>query len=74
MAAMVKCVLGVTDLSNAWIVGDRASTDGEFARTVGCRFAHVQSGVGNSEGELAHAAFIGVNLAAFADFLIGQKH
>ena len=74
MAAMVRRVLGVTDLSNAWMVGDRASTDGEFARTVGCRFAHVQSGVGNSESELAHAAFTGVNLAAFADFLNGQKH
>ena len=73
MAAMVRCVLDISDLSSVWMVGDRASTDGEFARTVGCRFAHVQSGVGNSENELAHAAFAGVNLAAFADFLIGQK-
>jgi ribonucleotide monophosphatase NagD (HAD superfamily) len=73
MAAMVRRVLDISDLSSAWMVGDRASTDGEFARTVGCRFAHVQSGVGNSENELAHAAFAGVNLAAFADFLIGQK-
>lgn len=73
MATMVRRVLDISDLSSAWMVGDRASTDGEFARTVGCRFAHVQSGVGNSENELAHAAFAGVNLAAFADFLIGQK-
>jgi HAD superfamily hydrolase (TIGR01450 family) len=73
MAAMVRRVLDISDLSSAWMVGDRASTDGQFARTVGCRFAHVQSGVGNSENELAHAAFAGVNLAAFADFLIGQK-
>jgi hypothetical protein len=33
----------------------------------------VQSGVGNSESELAHAAFAGLDLAAFADYLIGQK-
>ena len=73
MAAMVRRVLGISDLSSAWMVGDRASTDGEFARTVGCRFAHVQSGVGNSESELAHAAFAGLDLAEFADYLIGQK-
>lgn len=73
MAAMVRRVLGISDLSSAWMVGDRASTDGEFARTVGCRFAHVQSGVGNSESELSHAAFAGADLAAFADYLIGQK-
>ena len=71
MAAMVRHVLNITDLSNAWMVGDRASTDGEFARTVGCRFAHVQTGVGNTESELSHAAFTGANLAAFADYLIG---
>lgn len=73
MAAMVRRVLGISDLSSAWMVGDRASTDGEFARTIGCKFAHVQSGVGNTESELAHAAFAGLDLAAFADYLIGQN-
>ncbi len=27
------------------MVGDRPSTDGRFARTLGCRYAHVWSGV-----------------------------
>ena len=71
MATLVKAVLGETDLSNAWMVGDRASTDGEFAKTVNCRFAYVQSGVANASTDLAHAAFTGPDLAAFADFLLG---
>jgi ribonucleotide monophosphatase NagD (HAD superfamily) len=72
MATLVKAVLGETDLSNAWMVGDRASTDGEFAKTVNCKFAHVQSGVANASTDLAHAAFTGPDLASFADFLLGS--
>jgi ribonucleotide monophosphatase NagD (HAD superfamily) len=54
------------------MVGDRASTDGEFAKTVNCKFAHVQSGVANASTDLAHAAFTGPDLASFADFLLGS--
>jgi glycerol 3-phosphatase-2 len=36
------------DLRDAWMVGDRLSTDGAFARQLGCRFAHVRSNVSES--------------------------
>lgn len=54
MAALVRTVLGVADLSDATpgfamtdvvMIGDRPSTDGLFARTLGCRYAQVWSGV-----------------------------
>ena len=45
MADLVRQVLGVTDLSDAWMVGDRPSTDGLFAQTVGCKFAQVLTGI-----------------------------
>ena len=45
MAGLVRSVSGVEDLSTAWMIGDRSSTDGLFAKRVGCRFAHVMSGV-----------------------------
>ena len=45
MADLVRQVLGVTDLSAAWMVGDRPSTDGLFAQTVGCKFAQVLTGI-----------------------------
>ena len=41
MAQLVRQRLGIEDLSSAWMVGDRASTDGVFARQVGCRFAKI---------------------------------
>jgi HAD superfamily hydrolase (TIGR01450 family) len=45
MAALVRAVLGVEDSVAAVMVGDRPDTDGRFARTLGCRFAMVLSGV-----------------------------
>lgn len=44
MAEHVRALLGV-DLSDAVMVGDRPSTDGRFAATLGCRFALVRTGV-----------------------------
>lgn len=44
MADLVRALLG-GDLSRAVMVGDRPSTDGLFARRIGCRYAHVWSGV-----------------------------
>jgi ribonucleotide monophosphatase NagD (HAD superfamily) len=73
MANLVRSVLGTVDVSSAWMVGDRVSTDGEFARTLGCNFAHVRSGVAHSKDEVLNAAFEGSNLASFADFII-EKH
>lgn len=44
MAAHVRAMLG-DDLVDAVMVGDRPSTDGRFAATLGCRYALVRSGV-----------------------------
>jgi len=55
------------DLSNAVMVGDRPSTDGLFARRIGCRYAHVWSGV-TAEGTEVDPApdLVGHDLAAIA--------
>ena len=70
MARLVGSVLGTTDLSEAWMVGDRVSTDGAFAQTLGCHFAHVRSGVQHAQDEVQNADFEGNNLAAFADYIV----
>lgn len=44
MAALVR-ELYRDAVDGAWVVGDRPDTDGRFARTLGCRFALVLSGV-----------------------------
>jgi ribonucleotide monophosphatase NagD (HAD superfamily) len=45
MAAAVATMLDGISASRLLVVGDRASTDGAFAVTVGCPFALVRSGV-----------------------------
>ncbi|MFZ9630168.1 MAG: HAD-IIA family hydrolase [Ilumatobacteraceae bacterium] len=45
MAALVRAELGAAWSSDAVMVGDRPSTDGRFARQLGCRYAQVWSGV-----------------------------
>lgn len=45
MARLVRSRVGTDDLSEAWMIGDRRSTDGAFAARLGCRFLHVDSGV-----------------------------
>lgn len=47
MAGLVRAVIGRPDgdLSDIVMVGDRPSTDGLFARTLGCRYGLVWSGV-----------------------------
>jgi HAD superfamily hydrolase (TIGR01450 family) len=46
LAALVRAELGPSaDLSGAVMIGDRVDTDGLFARTLGCRFGLVLSGV-----------------------------
>ena len=70
MANLVRSVLGAVDLSSSWMVGDRVSTDGAFAKTLGCHFAHVRSGVAHTPDEMLNAEFEGNDLAAFADFII----
>jgi HAD superfamily hydrolase (TIGR01450 family) len=45
MAMLVRQSVGYDAAHDAVMVGDRPSTDGLFARTLGCRYAHVWSGV-----------------------------
>ncbi len=45
MARLVREVVGDDAAAAAVMVGDRPSTDGRFARQLGCRYAHVWSGV-----------------------------
>lgn len=45
MAATVLARLGQPDPSALVMIGDRGSTDGRFAATLGCRYALVRSGV-----------------------------
>ena len=70
MANLVRSVLGDAEMSSVWMVGDRASTDGAFAQTLGCHFAHVRSGVTHAKDEVLGADFEGNDLASFADFIL----
>lgn len=45
MADLVRATVGAAAAEAAVMVGDRPSTDGAFARRLGCRFALVHSGV-----------------------------
>ncbi len=45
MAALVRAQVGDDAARRAVMVGDRPSTDGGFARQLGCGYAHVWSGV-----------------------------
>lgn len=71
MGDYVRRVLGLSDLSSAWMVGDRDSTDGAFARAINARYALVLSGVssGAQADELA-PDLVCDDLAAFARHLL----
>jgi len=73
MAALVRRETGVDDLSAAVMVGDRPETDGLFARTLGCRYAQVWSGV-TTQGSLVSPTpdLAGSNLAVIADLVLGR--
>ena len=45
MAALIRATVGDAAAKNAVMVGDRPETDGLMAATLGCRYAHVESGV-----------------------------
>ena len=79
MADLVRQVLGINDLSDAWMVGDRPSTDGLFAQTVGCKFAQVLTGISslNDVNDDASDVVNGdthvfADLAAFAKMIVGS--
>jgi len=75
MADLVRQVLGINDLSDAWMVGDRPSTDGLFAQTVGCKFAQVLTGI-SSVGDINDVVngdtHVFADLATFAKMIVGS--
>lgn len=70
MADLVRRVLGNEDLSSSWMIGDRSSTDGLFAQRVGCRFAHVMTGVVRESRPEDRATLVADNLAAAAEEIL----
>jgi 4-nitrophenyl phosphatase len=70
MGDYVRGVLQMNDLSTVWMVGDRDSTDGAFARAIHARFALVLSGVGSGvAADQPPPDLVVDNLAAFARHL-----
>ncbi|MDO8389200.1 MAG: HAD-IIA family hydrolase [Actinomycetota bacterium] len=71
MAELVRHELGAAAARSALMVGDRPSTDGLFARTLGCRYAHVWSGV-TPLGTIIDPVpdMVGLDLAAVADAVV----
>ena len=73
MGELVRRTLGMTDLSSCWMVGDRYSTDGVFAKTIGAKFALVTSGIVDRAG--AHALRDEHKFEVVVDDLLGlAKH
>jgi len=71
MGDYVRRVLQRDDLTQAWMVGDRDSTDGGFARTLGCQFALVLSGVSDDrEASAAKPNLVCPNLFEFATHVL----
>lgn len=74
MAALVRAIVGADGARTAVMVGDRPSTDGLFARTLGCRYAHVHSGVTPRGTVVDPAPDLAVDdLSAVADAVIGNS-
>lgn len=73
MGQLVRKRLGIDDLGQAWMAGDRDSTDGAFARLVGAKFALMLSGVSESPDDRTVAPD-GVfdDLAGLARFVLGN--
>lgn len=75
MAEAVAEIVADLDPATTVMVGDRSATDGAFARTLGCRFALVRSGVTAADAPHGHAAVPDLDLpdlAAVAEALLGR--
>jgi HAD superfamily hydrolase (TIGR01450 family) len=75
MAELVVAEVGQAAARAAVMVGDRPSTDGQFAVTLGCGYAQVWSGV-TPRGSLIEPApdLSAENLAAVADELVNGRY
>ena len=71
MAALVRSTIGDSASKAALMVGDRPETDGLMAATLGCRYAHVESGI-TAPGSVVVPTpdLIAANLAGVAKVLI----
>ena len=68
---LVRQQLGAS-YGDAIMVGDRLDTDGLFARTLGCRFGLVFTGVTRPDEVVAgQADMVAADLTALADLLLG---
>jgi HAD superfamily hydrolase (TIGR01450 family) len=74
MAALVRTTIGEAASRGAVMVGDRPETDGLMARTLGCRYAHVESGI-TPPGTAVHPTpdLVAANLEGVAKVLIGES-
>ncbi len=73
MAALVRATIGESAAKRAVMIGDRPETDGLMAATLGCRYAHVESGV-TAPGSIVVPTpdIVAANLAGVAKVLIDE--
>ncbi|HEY4609704.1 MAG TPA: HAD hydrolase-like protein, partial [Ilumatobacteraceae bacterium] len=71
MAALIRATVGNAAARHAVMVGDRPETDGLMATTLGCRYAHVESGV-TAPGTIVtpQPDIVAADLRAVADVLL----
>ncbi len=75
MAELVRATIGDEAARGALMVGDRPSTDGLFARTLGCGYAHVWSGVTPRGTSIHPTPDLAVDdLAAVADAVLTSRY
>ena len=73
MAALVRATIGEAAALRAVMVGDRPETDGLMAATLGCRYAHVESGITPAGSTVRPTPDItAANLAGVAKVLIDE--
>ena len=70
MGQVVRDRLALSDLSVAWMAGDRDSTDGAFARLIGAKFGLMLSGVIEPSNDSTPPDGVFANLAALADHVL----
>ncbi len=71
MASLVRATIGDSASKAAVMVGDRPETDGLMAATLGCRYAHVESGItAPGSAVVPTPDLIAANLAGVAKVLI----
>jgi 4-nitrophenyl phosphatase len=73
MADLVRATIGEAAALRAVMVGDRPETDGLMAATLGCRYAHVESGITPPNSTVRPTPdLVAANLAGVAKVLIDE--